>query len=140
MSIKELSVETNWLDLDIEKSISDYEFTKYAVFSLNKVISSEDFEEMDANTIFHYLSGEMRIVRFNDFLKRYIYEKAGFEERFEDVNDMMYKEVIVSSFRENHVPFSFNPATAKETRIVNRWLKMETIKRKSIFLLGFGLV
>lgn len=132
-------METNWLDLDLEKSISDYEFTKYAVFSLNKVINSEDFEEMDASKIFQYLSREMRIVRFNDFLKRYIYEKAGFEEPFEDVTDMMYKEIIVTSFRENHVPFSFNPATAKETRVVNRWLNKETIKRRSIFLLGFGL-
>ena len=31
-----------WLDLDVEKTILDYEFTKYAVMNLNRIISAND--------------------------------------------------------------------------------------------------
>jgi len=136
---KEIDMNENWLDLDIEKSIYGYEFTKYAVQELNKVISAEDFERMDATMIFDYLSKRMRVVRFNDYLKRYIYEVAGFEEPFAEVPDKLYRDIIVSSFRENNVPFSFTETKTRGTDVVRKWMNRETIKRENIFLLGFGL-
>lgn len=132
-------MDANWMDLDIENSISDYEFTRYAVSGMNKVISAGDFETMDAHIIFQYLTGEMRIVRFNDFLKRYIYEKAGLEEPFDQIEDEDFRELIVSSFRDNHTPFAFSRNHARDISMVKKWLVRETVKRETIFLLGFGL-
>lgn len=132
-------MNNNWLDLDIESSISNYEFTRVAAFELNKIISAEDFEEMDANMIFGYLSGEMKIVRFNDFLKRYIYDKAGLEGPFDEIPDAAFRDIIIASFRDNHTPFAFSRGHARDISMVKKWLERETVKRETIFLLGFGL-
>jgi len=132
-------MENNWLDLDIEQTISEYEFTRGAVLNLNRIISSHDFESMDAHMIFEYLSKEMRIVRFNDFLKRYIYEKAGLEGSLESINEEVFRDIIITSFRDNHVPFSTTASASGYSNTVRKWLKRETVKRETIFLLGFGL-
>ena len=132
-------MDINWFDLNIEDSISDYEFTRFAVLELNRIISAEEFEKMDAGMIFQYLSGEMRIVRFNDFLKRYIYEKAQFDVPFETITDKEFAQIIVSSFVENNVPFAFVEKQGRNSSKVRKWLKRETVKRETIFLLGFGL-
>lgn len=127
----------NWLDYDIEQSVMDYEFTKAAVQKLNRVISSDDFNQMDAKKIFDYLSGEMKIVLFNDYLKRYIYEKAEIPDPFNSVPDELYKEIIISSFRDNRAPFTFkNP---DRSSVVKTWLNRESTTRDNIFALGFGL-
>ena len=132
-------MENSWLDLDIEQTISEYEFTRGAVLNLNRIISSKDFESMDAHMIFEYLSKEMRIVRFNDFLKRYIHEKAGLEGSLETVEESVFRDIIITSFRDNHVPFSPTASASGYSNAVRKWLRRETVKRETIFLLGFGL-
>lgn len=126
-------------DFDCSRSICDYEFTRRAVHDMNRILDSETFEDMDAEEIFRYLSQEMSIVVFCDYLKRYLYELAEIEEPFSTVPDEVYIDIIKESFRENHMPFSFEPTTAKPTAIVKRWLRQSAATRETVFLLGFGL-
>ena len=126
-------------DFDCTRSIRDFEFTKRAVYEMNRVLDSESFQNMDAEEIFHYLSEKMAIVVFSDFLKRYIYELAEIEEPFREVSDAVYIDIIRNAFRENHMVFSFEPTSAKPTAIIKRWLKQAAATRETVFLLGFGL-
>ena len=73
-------------DLDFEQtvafdSVKDFEFTRRAAQRFRQVVSLDGFEDEDADVIFHYLYKEMELVSFGDHLKRYIYERAGIEER-----------------------------------------------------------
>ena len=126
-------------EFDCTHSIRDYEFTRRAVHEMNRILDSEDFRDMDAQEIFHYLSEEMSIVVFSDYLKRYLYEMAEIEEPFDTVPDDVYIDIIKDSFRENHMPFSFAPTSTKPTAIIKRWLKQPSATRETVFLLGFGL-
>ncbi len=127
------------LNTDFEETIRDYDFTRRAVQGMNRVLSAEDFEDMDTDRIFRYLMGEMEIVSFKDYLKRYIYSRAGIEEPFSMVDDDIYKEIIMDSFAENRAPHSFVPTTKKWSATVRGWLTQETVRRTSVFLLGYGL-
>ena len=126
-------------DFDCSHSIRDYEFTRRAVHEMNRILDSKAFEDMDAEEIFRYLSEEMSIVVFSDYLKRYLYELAEIEEPFYTVPDEVYVDIIKSSFRDNHALFSFEPTTTKPGAIVKRWLRQASTTRETIFLLGFGL-
>ena len=126
-------------DFDCSRSIRDYEFTRRAVHDMNRVLDSEMFREMDAEEIFRYLSEEMSIVVFGDYLKRYLYELAEIEEPFYTVPDEVYIDILKGSFRENHAPFSFEPTTTKPGATAKRWLKQSAAGRETVFLLGFGL-
>ena len=85
---------------------------------MNRILDSEAFENMDAKEIFRYLSEEMSIVVFSDFLKRYLYELAEIDEPFGSIPDEVYIDIIRESFKENHMAFSFEPTTAKPTAII----------------------
>ena len=106
---------------------------------MNRILDSEAFENMDAKEIFRYLSEEMSIVVFSDFLKRYLYELAEIDEPFGSIPDEVYIDIIRESFKENHMAFSFEPTTAKPTAIIKRWLRQSATTRDTVFLLGFGL-
>ncbi|MBQ7370844.1 MAG: hypothetical protein IJW67_02990 [Blautia sp.] len=131
-------------DLDFEQNVAfdtvkDFEFTRRAAQRFRQVVSLEGFEEEDADVIFHYLYKEMELVSFGDHLKRYIYERAGLEEPFCEVTQDMYREIVVESFKETYTPKSMNPTSTKLTSLVNNWLTQASVKRETIFLLGFGL-
>lgn len=131
-------------DLDFEKtvafdSVKDFEFTRRAAQRFRQVVSLEDFEEEDADVIFHYLYKEMELVSFGDHLKRYIYERAGLEEPFNEVTQDIYRDIVVDSFQETCTPKSMNPTSTKLSALVNNWLNQASVKRETVFLLGFGL-
>lgn len=131
-------------DLDFEQnvafdSVKDFEFTRKAAQRFRQVVSLDGFEEEDADVIFHYLYKEMELVSFGDHLKRYIYERAGLEEPFGEVTQEMYREIVIESFRETYTPKSMNPTSTKLTSLVNNWLTQASVKRETVFLLGFGL-
>ena len=76
-------------DLDFEQtvafdSVKDFEFTRKAAQRFRQVVSLDGFEDEDADVIFHYLYKEMELVSFGDHLKRYIYERAGLEEPYNE--------------------------------------------------------
>ena len=125
--------------VNLEKTIRDFEFTRRADIGMNSVISSEDFLVMDAEMIFEHLLSEMTPVSFKDYLKRYIYEHFQIQEPFRSVTDQTYREIILQSFSENMAPFTLTPSKKRKSAIVKGWLKSDTVRRPTIFALGFGL-
>lgn len=131
-------------DLDFEQtvafdSVKDFEFTRKAAQRFRQVVSLDAFEDEDADVIFHYLYKEMELVSFGDHLKRYIYERAGLEEPFAEVTQDIYRDIVVESFKETYTPKSMNPTSTKLSSLVNNWLNQASVKRETVFLLGFGL-
>ena len=131
-------------DLDFEQtvafdSVKDFEFTRKAAQRFRQVVSLEEFEDEDADVIFHYLYKEMELVSFGDHLKRYIYERAGLEEPYNEVTQDIYRDIVIESFHETCTPKSMNPTSTKLTSLVNNWLSQASVKRETVFLLGFGL-
>ncbi len=131
-------------DLDFEQtvafdSVKDYEFTRRAARRFREVVSLESFEEEDAEIIFNYLYKEMELVSFGDYLKRYIYERAGLEEPFHEVPQEVYRDIVMDSFKETYTPKSMSPTSTKLSSLVNNWLNQASVKRETVFLLGFGL-
>ena len=130
-------------DLDFEQNVAfdkvqEYEFTRRAAQRFRQVVSLDSFEDEDADVIFHYLYKEMELVSFGDHLKRYIYERAELEEPFSEVPQEVYKEIVVDSFKETYTPKSMNPTSTKLSALVNNWLNQASVKRETVFLLGFG--
>ena len=124
---------------DFESTIRDFEFTRRARNQMLQVVTSEDFADMDAEAIFRHLYQTMEIVSFKDYLKRYIYERAGIQEPFKSVPDDVYREIIAYSFEENAAPHYFEPTTTKWTATIKGWLQHDSVRRSVVFLLGFGL-
>ena len=126
-------------NLDFSRTVRDFDFTRKAMQGISRVISSEDFEDMDVDAIFDYLLNEMEIVVFKDYLKRYIYERAGLTEPFSKVQDNVYLDIILDSFEQNRAPVSLTPTTVKRRAMVKRWLDQDSVNRQTVFALGFGL-
>ncbi len=124
---------------DFESTIRDFEFTRKARNQMLQVVTSEDFADMDAEAVFRHLYQTMEIVSFKDYLKRYIYERAGIQEPFKSISDDVYREIIAYSFEENSAPHYFEPTTAKWTATIKGWLQHDSVRRSAVFLLGFGL-
>lgn len=131
-------------DLDFEQTVAfdrvqDFEFTRKAAQRFRQVVSLDSFEDEDADVIFHYLYKEMKLVSFGDHLKRYIYERAELEEPFSEVPQEVYREIVLESFKETFTPKSMNPTSTKLTALVNNWLTQVSVRRDTLFILGFGL-
>ena len=126
-------------NLDFSRTVRDFDFTRKAMQGISRVITSDDFEDMDVDAIFDYLLNEMEIVVFKDYLKRYIYERAGIKEPFSKVPDDVYLDIILDSFEQNRAPVSLTPTTVKRRAMIKRWLDQDSVSRQTIFALGFGL-
>ena len=122
-----------------EIDIKDFDFTEAAWESLYDAVDDTAFLEQDAEVIYNSLKHRLKFIPFGDYLKRYIYLKAGLKEPFADVPLKEYQLIIKSSFSDNHTPSSFTPTTAKLSALSKNWLTQQTVKRNVIFLLGFGL-
>lgn len=131
--------ELDFEQTDVTGSVEDFEFTRRAAQKFRQVVSLESFEDEDADVIFHYLYKEMELVSFGDYLKRYIYERAALEEPFCQVPNEVYRDIAVDSFRETCTPKSMNPTSTKLPALVGNWLTQASVKRETVFLLGFGL-
>ena len=94
---------------------------------------------MDEDAIFQYLAGEMDILLFPDYLKRYIYEKAEIDAPFREIPDSVYAEIISASFADNDAPIAFSPTKARKNAVIKRWLSQSSAKRETVFIMGFGL-
>ena len=119
--------------------VQDYEFTKRARHQIYEVISSESFEDMSADEIFLFLYKGISLVSFKDYLKRYLYERAGIEEPFSEVKDQVWQDIITYAFEENNAPHSFEPTSTRWSYTIKSWLTSDRVRRSTIFLLGFGL-
>jgi len=119
--------------------IRDFDFTDAAWESLYDAVDDTQFLEKDAHLIYNSLKHRLKIISFGDYLKRYIYQKAGLTEPFAEVPLKEYQLIIRSAFSDNHTPPSFTPTTAKLSALSKNWLTQQTVKRNVVFLLGFGL-
>ena len=124
---------------DLERTVREYDFTRKAILNIDRVISSEDFEDMDSSMIFQYLVNGMNLLSFKDHLKRYLYKRSGLKQNFSEVTDDVYKEIIKKSFQENEAPYSMEPVQRRVSVIIRSWLTGDKIKRNSLFVIGFGL-
>lgn len=122
-----------------ECDIRDFDFTEAAWESLYDAVDDTVFFEQDAELIYNSLRQRLKFISFGDYLKRYIYIKAGLEEPFADVPLKDYQQIIKSAFSDNHTPSSFTPTTAKLSALSKNWLTQQTVKRNVVLLLGFGL-
>ena len=132
-------VELIFSETDLQKTIRDYDYTRKAVRHLYRTVTGDDFRDMDVVKIYHCLLSEMELVSFKDYLKRYLYEEAGFDCPFNEVSDQDYAEVIMDSFEQNMAPHSFTPTTVRWKVTVQRWLTQDNVQRSTVLLLGFGL-
>ncbi len=119
-----------------EKTIN---FTIHSEDDFYDTVDSEMFADKDADFIYEHLQKKMKLIPFGDYLKRYIYVKAGFEEPFDEVDIKEYQYLIVSSFAENGTPKSFSETSSKLSALAKNWLTQTSVTRNVVFLLGFGL-
>lgn len=119
--------------------IRDYDFTDAAWESLYDAVDDTQFLDKDAQLIYSSLRHRLKIRSFGDYLKRYIYEKAGLTDPFAEISLKEYQLIIRSAFSDNHTPASFTATTAKLSALSKNWLTQQTVKRNVVFLLGFGL-
>lgn len=130
----------NYLETaDFNSTIRDYEFTRMARQQIFEVVNSESFEDMEAEDIFQFLYKGISLVSFKDYLKRYLYERAGITEPFREIDEAVWQDIIVNAFDENKAPHSFTPTSTKWKATVKSWLNSDRVRRNTIFLLGFGL-
>lgn len=115
------------------------DFTKGVQEVFHNTVTKESFQDMDAEAIYQSLSESIKLIPFGDYLKRYVYDMAGFEDEFSSVPLEEYRETIRLSFRNNNVPASFSPSQARIGTLIKNWLTQQTVNRKVVFLLGFGL-
>lgn len=130
---------SNWMNIDVESTIQDYDYTRIAAAEFERIITSEKFADMDSDMIFDYLYHEGRPVPFQDYLKRYIYERVHIGLPFKEVSDEIYFEILNNNFKMNHAPWSFSSAKKSLTQTLKAWLRQDSVKRSTVFLLGFGL-
>ena len=116
-----------------------YDFTAIAWNKMYDAVDNQYFQDMDAELIYQSLEKELKPVPFGDYLKRYIYRKAGMEGSFREVSLREYQMIILDAFRDNQTPASFTPTTAKLSALSKNWLTQQTVKRQVVLLLGFGL-
>lgn len=128
-----------WKNFELNRTIRDYEFTMRTLSSMHRFMDTKEFESMDTEAIFEFFSDEMSIVPFSDFLKRFIYEKMKMDTPFREVPDSVYHEIIDTAFADNNAPFSLNGTSTKKSIIIKRWLTQKSVRRETVFVLGFGL-
>ena len=132
-----------WQDLDFERTVQntvrDFEFTKRAYKDFYHVVNLDEFEDQDAQVIFQYLYKKMGMVSFGDYLRRYLYERSMIAKPFSLVPLEDYKNIIIQSFEQTGTPKSMRPTSTKLRTLAANWLTQASVKRETIFLLGFGL-
>lgn len=119
--------------------LNSLDYTETAWESFYAAVDNNNFADKDAELIFETLNTKMRFISFSDYLKRYIYKRAGLTEPFESVDTSTYQQIIKASFSDNNTPCSFKPTTAKLSALSKNWLTQDAVKRNVVFLLAFGL-
>lgn len=117
----------------------ELDFTYYAQESLYDIVDDPYFRDRDSYLIYHALKNNLKAIPFGDYLKRYIYQKAALTGNYREIPLKEYQQIIKDSFTENITPPSFSPTTAKLSALTKNWLTQQTVNRKAVFLLGFGL-
>lgn len=127
---------------DVETLTGDkIAFTANAWDSFYTAVDNPDFADMDAAMIYKTLLDCIRKLSFGDYLRRYIYFKAGMEEEYDRVTEDTYESILRNAFRDTGTPCSFPPSTSttKVSVLAHNCLSKATVKRDTLLLLGFAL-
>lgn len=123
----------------MDQYISETDFTMNAWEYFYDAVDNIRFRDKDAELIFNSLKNRFKLMSFADHLKRYIYRRAELTEPFGEVPLSDYQSIIRSSFSDLDVPASFESTSVKVSAAAKNWLTQSTVRRKVVFLLGFGL-
>ena len=115
------------------------QYTVHAERTLDAIVNSASFQDSDSELIFAALEKKLKCHSFGDYLKRYLYRKFDFGVPYKDVELKAYQQVIFQSFCSFNTPKSFEPTSAKLSALSKNWLTQQSVNRKVVFLLGFGL-
>ena len=115
------------------------DFTEIAYDSMYDVVDDTAFREKDAELIYEALAKRLKMIPFGNYLKRYIYKRAGLSGKYDEIPIKDYQVIIRDSFADNHTPASFTPSSSKLSALSKNWLTQKTVKRNVVFLLAFGL-
>lgn len=121
------------------EAYDELEFTVYARESMYDIVDDAYFRDRDSILIYHALQHRLKLIPFGDYLKRYIYQKAELEGNYEEIPLKEYQQIIKDAFADNHTPPSFEPTSARLSALTKNWLTQQTVNRRVVFLLGFGL-
>lgn len=122
-----------------DKNYDGLNFTVNDKTVFDKTVNHEFFMENEAELIYEALKSGLVKRSFGDYLKRYICRRAELEGNWRDIPLNVYRQIIMESFDDNSTPASFMPTTAKLSALTKNWLTQDTVKRKVVFLLAFGL-
>lgn len=122
-----------------DKNYDGLNFTVNDETVFDKTVNHEFFMENEAELIYEALKSGLVKRPFGDYLKRYICRRAELEGEWRDIPLNVYRQIIMESFADNSTPASFTPTTAKLSALTKNWLTQDTVKRKVVFLLVFGL-
>lgn len=117
----------------------ELDFTLYAAESMYDIVDDAYFRDQDSFLIYHALRHRLKAIPFGDYLKRYIYQKAELTGGYSQIPLKEYQQIIRDAFSDNMTPSAFSPATTKMSALTKNWLTQQTVNRKVVFLLGFGL-
>lgn len=125
-----------------EEESSDFTVRREDEF--DKITRHQDFRDKDDEYIYTGLLEKMPVIPFGDYLKRYLYTKAGMKEvyggkQYEEIPIREYQTAVCDSFTEFGTPASFVATTSKLSALSKNWLTQRTVNRRVVFLLGFGL-
>ena len=122
-----------------EELTDELDFTHYATEFLYDVVDDAQFQDRDCYLIYDGLRKRLKAISFGDYLKRYIYQRAGLCGVYSEIPLNEYKQIIKDAFSDNVTPPAFEPTTTKLSALSQNWLTQQTVNRKVVFLLGFGL-
>ena len=88
----------------MEDNLSSLDFTGEDWEVFYDTVDSAHFQDKDADLIYQVLEKKMKLIPFGEYLKRYIYRKAGMTEPFAEVPLRIYQQIIRESFGDNHTP------------------------------------
>ncbi len=117
----------------------ELDFTAYAAESLYTIVDDPYFRDQDSFLIYHALRHRLKAIPFGDYLKRYLYQKAELSGDWKQIPLKEYQQIIRDAFSDNLTPSAFSPTTVKMGAQTKNWLTQQTVSRKVVFLLGFGL-
>lgn len=122
-----------------DKNYDELNFTVNDKTVFLNTVNHEFFQENEVELIYEALKSGLVKRSFGDYLKRYICRRAELEGNWRDIPLNVYRQIIIESFADNSTPASFTPTTAKLSALTKNWLTQDTVKRKVVFLLAFGL-
>lgn len=118
---------------------SGIDFTESAFDYMYDAVDDPYFRDKDAELIFKALKVRLKAIPFCNYLKRYIYIKAGLSGRYDEIPVKDYQRIIKDSFSDTYTPASFLQVSSKISALSKNWLTQQTVKRQVVLLLGFGL-